>query len=725
MKKIAIFLVLAGLIMQTLSGCFFNLNPSESEKKEASQIISRVEAEISQDMSQIEKEISADLTQLEKDLQDKINNKESTANYQKKAEELSTILMETYGASTVQYALMDGNEIVLSNMIGTNDEWNKPVFCIGSSSKMYVTAAVMMLAEQGEIDLDTPVVQYMPEFIMADERYKKITPRMLLNHSSGFYGTTAIYGNSMTLGAPSTFGMDAFFEYKKKEVLKANPGEFSVYCNDGFIMSEFLVEKVSGITYTDFVKKNISEPLGLTYTTTAFDPQLDPDDITPMPGSPDGGVFPVEYMNYPGTGGIYSTTEEMCKFGRLFTGQYPELLSKKSIELTLESEFAKGIWVEEDTISMVGYGLGWDDITVDPFNEYGIRAARKGGDSAFHHADLTVLPDLDISIAVLSAGGNSTLNGKVSNGVLLEYLSNKGIIKNLKEDVFEPTAPVKTDMPEELKKYEGLYGNSFMPPAQIIFNDGEFTSPAGVTFVYTGSGEFTSENGKVFSYFKEESNGNTYLIQRTYTMFSVLGNVILEGHDFQKLEPQKLTDTVKSSWQKHVGKRYMCVNEIFNSPNYIDLSTIYIPIIDLETGYINGSQIIDDKKAVSVTQIPVMSGRDSWDVSFFESNGKQYLDRFNQIHISEEDITPFDIVKADVSIGKNGYAEWFFIDENAAGKEIVITIPEKGAVWIYNESDEGLAFFDYSIEAGEKTFTLPSVGFIVFAGDAETSFKFA
>jgi len=204
-----------------------------------------------------------------------------------------------------------------------------------------------------------PVVQYMPEFTMADERYKEITPRMLLNHSSGLYGTNMGYGNSSSLGSPSTVGRDVFFENKKVESLKANPGDIAVYCNDGFVMSELLVEKVSGMAYHDFIKNNISVPLGLTYTTTALDPALNADDITPAPG-PDGNLLPVEYMNYPGTGGIYSTSEEMCQFARLFMGHYPEILSKESAEKTMELEFMRGYWVEEDIPNAMNYGLGWD-----------------------------------------------------------------------------------------------------------------------------------------------------------------------------------------------------------------------------------------------------------------------------------------------------------------------------------------------------------------------------
>lgn len=62
---------------------------------------------------------------------------------------------------------------------------------------MYATAAVMKLVDEGKVDLDAPVVRYVPDFKMKDGRYKRITPRMLLNHSSGLQGSTL--GNAFYL----------------------------------------------------------------------------------------------------------------------------------------------------------------------------------------------------------------------------------------------------------------------------------------------------------------------------------------------------------------------------------------------------------------------------------------------------------------------------------------------------------------------------------------------
>lgn len=67
------------------------------------------------------------------------------------------------------------------------------LYCIGSVSKVYVTTAVMQLADKGLVDIDAPITDYIPNFKMADPRYTKITVRMLMNHTSGILGTQ--FGN--------------------------------------------------------------------------------------------------------------------------------------------------------------------------------------------------------------------------------------------------------------------------------------------------------------------------------------------------------------------------------------------------------------------------------------------------------------------------------------------------------------------------------------------------
>jgi len=140
------------------------------------------------------------------------------------------------GASSATVAIMDNGKIVYEEgfamanrgeALGVNTSTQ---FNIGSISKIFTAAAVMQLVEAGKVDLDKPVVDYVPDFTMQDSRYKNITVRMLLNHSSGLPGTD-IY-NGFAAAVDPDF-LANFMVYLANSNLKDDPGVVSVYCNDG------------------------------------------------------------------------------------------------------------------------------------------------------------------------------------------------------------------------------------------------------------------------------------------------------------------------------------------------------------------------------------------------------------------------------------------------------------------------------------------------------------
>ena len=131
------------------------------------------------------------------------------------------------------------------------------------------TAAVMQLAAEGRIDTEAPVTEYIPEFKMADERYKKITVRMLMDHTSGMEGT--FLKNEALYGDADESYTEALLESLSRRRLKAEPGEYAAYCNDGFCLLQMIVERVSGMPYADYLRENISAKTGALHTGTPAD----------------------------------------------------------------------------------------------------------------------------------------------------------------------------------------------------------------------------------------------------------------------------------------------------------------------------------------------------------------------------------------------------------------------------------------------------------------------
>ncbi|MVO98275.1 serine hydrolase domain-containing protein [Paenibacillus lutrae] len=646
-----------------------------------------------------------------------------------KAKVLASKIVSDYGASGIQYAIRDQGSVVLSDSAGVYDHAAKqPVtkdtmFGIGSVSKMYVSAATMRLADSNQIDIDKPLTTYIKNFKMADPRYKKITPRMLLNHSSGLYGSH--YGNSMLLNDNDTRNHDELLAKLRSEHLKSDPGEFSVYCNDGFQLLELLVEEVSGVSYSQFIETYFSKPLHLTSTKTPLD-SFDRNKLakTYVPGL--DTALPVENANIIGTGGLYSTAEEVSKFAEVLIGNSTDILSEKSAKAMQRDEYRKGVWVPEET-NTTNYGLGWDAVRLAPFDDYGITALSKGGDTFMYHAVLTTLPEYDISIAVLSSGGTSIHNTIFSSNVLLEYLKTKGIINEiLPEKTFQPS--VKTDMPSDLSAYSGLYG-TVGTTINLKITNGEIDLPAlyggfipPQTYLYTGNGQFKNSEGNLTLSFDKAKNGKTYLKLNAYLNFPGLGQIVMVTYEFHKLNANLLNPATKKVWEQRNGKRYFALDEKITSFQYLNQALVSKEItVDSEQGYASGTKIVSGNKAVNAAEIPVMSGRDAFDLNFYKKNHEEYLTITGQSFISEDAIESFSQGNSSIRrIPSNGQAVWYKIDKKSANRELTVKAPDSAGFAVYDAKG---TLVNFSKISNLHSVILPEGGKIVFGGNKGDVFK--
>lgn len=133
---------------------------------------------------------------------------------------------------------------------------------IASASKSFTGAAALQLVDDGKLDLDKKVVDYIPSFKMADDRYKQITIRQLLNHTSGMSDRTF---PEKSAEQPA----DLAGAVKRLETvrLSTNPGEKYSYHNPNYQVAARIVEVVSGQSFSDYLRDNIFQPLGMKNTT--------------------------------------------------------------------------------------------------------------------------------------------------------------------------------------------------------------------------------------------------------------------------------------------------------------------------------------------------------------------------------------------------------------------------------------------------------------------------
>ncbi|MEK4073124.1 serine hydrolase domain-containing protein [Paenibacillus sp. FSL M7-0656] len=660
-----------------------------------------------------------------------MNNSNLTYETTKKAViEKAKLLTETYGTTSLQYALIDGGEIVVSGQTGKNDINDKvpltsnTVYGIGSTSKMMLTAAVMKLVDEGKIDLDAPVVNYMPDFTMKDNRYKQITPRMLLNHSSGLLGTST--SNATLYGDNDTYSHDTFLEQLANQNLKADPGEYSVYSNDGFTLAEILVERVSGIGYTAFIHKYFTEPLDMKHTKSPQD-VVNPSDMAAIYSPFYEGPLPKENYNIIGTGGLYSTAEDLVKFSRIFTGEVDGILSSKSVEAMAQEEYRRGMW-PEDSDTLMSYGLGWDSVNLFPFNEYGIKAVMKGGDTLSYQSSLVVLPEYNMAAAVISSGGSSLTNNFIANELLLSALEEKDIITERKpEKSFG--VPVKANMPKGISKYAGIYGGNNSVMKIKINTAGKMTvssltapSNPAQEYTYTADGTFVNNEGTDKLKFVVEKNGKTYLWSRSYISVPGLGQLAFSEYNGEKLEANKLSKEINAAWAKRDGKKYYLVNEKYTSMLYLNATSILPIQLNKENpGYMSNNKIIGANEAANQLQIPGTAGRDTMDIHFSKKNGGEYLTFSGYVYASEEMVKPiYSGKRSATTIQADGYAKWFSVPATAKGKVMTVKLPENGAFAVYDQT--GICI-NHSVVSRKNNVVLPENGRIVFAGEVGSKFE--
>lgn len=648
---------------------------------------------------------------------------EKQTNLEKKIQEKANYLMDTSESFSVQYALIDNGEITVSGNVGEMQEklTKDTVYGIGSVSKVFAAAAVMKLVDEGKINLDTPVYKYIPEFYMKDERYKQISPRMLLNHSSGLRGTEST--NDALLDDNDSYVHDKLLETLKEQTLKADPGAFSVYCNSGFTLTEILVERVSGISFTDFLHENFMKPLQMEHSGTPQD-SIDASKFAGYYMEDDSKLSMVDYCNAIASGGVESTAEDMVKFSEIFMGEYSDVLSQKSVDAMAKEEYKRGMW-PGDVDDSSNYGLGWDSVKLYPFTEYGIQALAKGGDVSTYHASFVVLPKEKMAVAVLTSGGNSMSNQSLACKMLLLALQDKGRISKEKEGKTFGKAAL-AEMPADLLQYAGTYAASGKQFEVKMTKKGELTltSDPDITYLYKGDGKFVSSDGNSQMCFVKQKNGRTYLWKRSYDTDKEFVQTADSQYIGEKLGDNVISEQVAKTWKERAGKNYYILNNKYSSDAYVLGSpTLEIEGLDGKSGYWSDQKILDADTAVSEIQIPGLEGRDTTEAKFYRKNGVEYLQQSEFICISEEAVTSLNLKNQDkVQIATDGYARWYTIPKEAFNKTLTVTIPEKAAYIVYDANGKCI---NDSYLSDENVTTLPEGGTIAFVGNAGSEFKLA
>ncbi|MBS1597689.1 MAG: beta-lactamase family protein [Bacteroidetes bacterium] len=246
---------------------------------------------------------------------------------------------------------------------------------IGSVTKSLTALAIMQLSEQKKIDIDKPIVFYLPWFRTANkERSDKITVRMLLNHTSGLFGSVT---NSNDMSDKSTENLARGLQ---SVYLTREPGVSYEYSNLGFSMAGLIVSKVSGIPYAEYLQEKIFTPTDMRSTSTDYK-VFDKIKTTygHYPGTdkgiPAGRFVELESGEYIPAGLLTkSSATDLGKYlvmlmhGGVYNGH--QIVSQKSIEeMWTSNVFFPGFKKEQGGDgSKSAYGLGWEISAIEGRN---------------------------------------------------------------------------------------------------------------------------------------------------------------------------------------------------------------------------------------------------------------------------------------------------------------------------------------------------------------------
>ncbi len=264
------------------------------------------------------------------------------------------------------------------------------LYNVGSVSKIYVTAAVMKLVQEGRISLDEPVRRYLPDWRMADERCGEITVRMLLNHSSGIPGTNLHdhldLEEEEELYTGKYRNTPAYWQTVK---LRARPGSFSSYGNDGFDLVAEVVEAVTGKPYIRWLREQITGPAG------AFSAGVGRRLAEGHVKVACRGDEP-EYYNCFGAGAIHTTVPECAMFGSLFIDSRG-VIGQAYLD---ETRCPQGATFLQGAYDAADYCLGWDSLYNRKRIPLGEGAVIKSGGTEQFTSYLLVGPACGLSLAI-------------------------------------------------------------------------------------------------------------------------------------------------------------------------------------------------------------------------------------------------------------------------------------------------------------------------------------
>jgi len=369
---------------------------------------------------------------------------------------------------------------------------------IGSMTKQFTSVSILMLMEEGKLNLDDPITKFLPEY-PTDGNI--ITVHHLLNHTSGIKSYTSM--RPFFEKARTDMSPIEIIDFFKDEPMDFDTGEEYRYNNSAYIILGYIIEEIAGISYAEFIDSRIFKPLGMEHSFYGSKTQLIPNRAYGYQPTREGGYQNAAYlsMTLPYAGGsLMSNVDDLLI--------WQQAIHNNTL-ITAESKkraFTNGSLNNGDPINY-GYGYSINEIA-------GIPSIEHGGGIFGYECYATYVPSEDLYAVILT---NRNGNGPTDLTVRIAALA-------MGKPYPEAGEGISLSEPQ-LKKWVGSY----------TFPDGAIR-------------HITVENGKIFS--QREGSTTFELIPLSENEFAFTGS--LARYSFETEGDQKQA-TFRSRINKSTG----------------------------------------------------------------------------------------------------------------------------------------------------------------------------
>ena len=358
--------------------------------------------------------------------------------------QIKKILQDTHTPGvSVAIVHRDGPEWVtglgLADVASNHATSADTLFRIGSTSKAFAALSILMLADQGKVSLDDPVHKLAPE-VWFENRWEATDPVRvvhLLEHTTGW---DDLHLREYAKDAPATMTVREGLDYDHhSRVSRWPPGTRMAYCNSGPPVAAYIVEKITGQRFEDFVEQNLFGPIGMK-TATYFPPP--PGTATTLYHG--DGKTPYRYWNIllRPAGSINASANDMAAYVQFYLNRGAaggrQIVPAADID---QMENPASTWAAKDGMKD-GYGLSNYWSIEDGFVYHGHDGGVAGG-----LTEMAYMPDFGVGYFFSINTGNGDAFDKVAE-VIRAYSTNK---------LQKPALPPAASLPSNAGDYAGWY----------------------------------------------------------------------------------------------------------------------------------------------------------------------------------------------------------------------------------------------------------------------------